>query len=131
MLTQLTFGCNVSDVNIRRYTMNVAITVVATLMLATASALAAGFERATVPDPDGVPLEAGIWYPSEAPAAAQPLGLYRQIVATDGAVAGRGLPLIVMSHGSGGSFAGHYDTALVLAEAGFVVGAITHAGDNT
>jgi predicted dienelactone hydrolase len=40
------------------------------------------------------------------------------------------LPLIVISHGSGGSFEGHYDTALALAEAGFVVAAVTHTGDN-
>jgi predicted dienelactone hydrolase len=51
-------------------------------------------------------------------------------VAVGGEVAGRGLPLVVMSHGSGGSFAQHYDTALALAEAGFVVAAVTHTGDN-
>jgi predicted dienelactone hydrolase len=93
-------------------------------------ALSAGFERVTVTDPDGPPLEAGIWYPSEASASPQPLGLYQQNVATDAAVAGHGLPLIVMSHGSGGSFEGHYDTALALAAAGFVVAAVTHTGDN-
>jgi predicted dienelactone hydrolase len=110
--------------------MNVAIAALGALMLATAPALSAGFERVTVPDPDGPPLEAGIWYPSEAPTSSQPLGLYRQSVATDGAVAGRRLPLIVISHGSGGSFEGHYDTALALAEVGFVVAAVTHTGDN-
>lgn len=35
-----------------------------------------------------------------------------------------------MSHGNGGSFAGHADTAQALAEAGFVVAALTHPGDN-
>jgi Prolyl oligopeptidase family len=110
--------------------MNVAFTAVTTLMLAATPALSAGFERVTVSDPDGPPLEAGIWYPSEAPAASQPLGLYRQTVATGGSVVGSGLSLIVMSHGSGGSFEGHYDTALALAEAGFVVAAVTHTGDN-
>ena len=35
-----------------------------------------------------------------------------------------------MSHGNGGWFAGHYDTALALAHAGFVVAALTHPGDN-
>jgi predicted dienelactone hydrolase len=35
-----------------------------------------------------------------------------------------------MSHGTGGSFEGHYDTAIALAEAGFVVAAVTHTGDN-
>jgi predicted dienelactone hydrolase len=60
----------------------------------------------------------------------QRLGLFEQTVATGGAIAGRDLPLIVMSHGSGGSFEGHYDTALALAESGFVVAAVTHTGDN-
>jgi predicted dienelactone hydrolase len=110
--------------------MKIVVIALVTLMLAISPALSAGFERVTVPDPNGLPLEAGIWYPSEAPGASQPLGLYRQTVATGGAVAGRGLPLIVMSHGSGGSFEGHYDTALALAEAGFVVAAVTHTGDN-
>ena len=40
------------------------------------------------------------------------------------------MPLIVVSHSTGGSFADHYDTALALAEAGFVVAAVTHTGDN-
>jgi predicted dienelactone hydrolase len=110
--------------------MNIAVATLGALMLAATPALSAGFERVTVHDSEGQPLEAGIWYPSEAPTSSQPLGLYRQTVAIDGTVAGRGLPLIVMSHGSGGSFEGHYDTALALAEAGFVVAAITHTGDN-
>ena len=33
----------------------------------------------------------------------------------------RSLPLVVMSHGTGGSFLGHFDTAMALADAGFVV----------
>jgi predicted dienelactone hydrolase len=45
-------------------------------------------------------------------------------------VAGRGLPLIVLSHGTGGAFFTHYDTALALAEAGYVVASVTHTGDN-
>lgn len=39
-------------------------------------------------------------------------------------------PLIVISHGNGGSALGHQDTAEALAEAGFVVAALTHPGDN-
>jgi predicted dienelactone hydrolase len=35
-----------------------------------------------------------------------------------------------MSHGNGGWYAGHYDTAQALAHAGFVVAALTHPGDN-
>jgi predicted dienelactone hydrolase len=110
--------------------MKLAATALATLMLAATPALSAGFERVTVPDPDGPPLQAGIWYPSETPASSQSIGAYSQTVAAGGEIAGRGLALIVMSHGSGGSFEGHYDTALALAEAGFVVAAVTHTGDN-
>src|SRR5271154_973152 len=114
----------------RRRTMNIAAAARRTPVSAATPAFSAGFERVVVADPDGAPLEAGIWYPSAAVAVPQPLGPYRQTVATGAAVAGRGLPLIVMSHGSGGSFQGHYDTALALAEAGFVVAAVTHSGDN-
>src|SRR5580704_632779 len=130
MLTQLTFGGNVSCVNIREAATHPVVVALGILLLAATPALSAGFERVDVADPAGPPLEAGIWYPSEAPASGQSLGLLQQTVALNAAVAGRGLPLIVMSHGSGGSFAGHYDTALALAEAGFVVAAVTHTGDN-
>ena len=51
-------------------------------------------------------------------------------VAVNGSVHGKALPLVVMSHGNGGSFLGHYDTAIALADAGFVVAAVTHTGDN-
>lgn len=37
---------------------------------------------------------------------------------------------MVISHGSGSYFAGHADTALALAEAGFIVAAPTHPADN-
>jgi predicted dienelactone hydrolase len=136
MLTQLTFENNVSGVNIiivdiRRTTMNVVVVALTTLLtLAAGPALAVGFEQVTVPDPDGPPLEAGIWYPSDAPPSSQPLGLFVQDVASGAPVAGRALPLVVMSHGTGGTFEGHYDTALALAEAGFVVASVTHTGDN-
>ena len=100
------------------------------VMLGASPALSAGFEQVMVPDPEGAPLEVGIWYPSNAPAAPQRLGLFEQTVADGAAVAGRNLPLIVMSHGTGGSFEGHYDTALALTDAGFVGAAVTHTGDN-
>ena len=41
------------------------------------------------------------------------------------------LPLVVVSHGRGGNFAGHHDTAEALADAGFIVAAISHPGDNS
>jgi predicted dienelactone hydrolase len=36
----------------------------------------------------------------------------------------------VISHGTGGGAETHYDTALALAQAGFIAAALTHTGDN-
>ncbi|WP_437616299.1 alpha/beta hydrolase family protein [Erwinia sp. V71] len=43
---------------------------------------------------------------------------------------GSNLPLIVFSHGYGGSNLSHHDLAEYLADSGFVVAAINHPGDN-
>lgn len=67
-------------------------------------------EDASAPDPDDRPLQLRIWYPE------------RHVV-------GRA-PLVVISHGAGGSLYGHSDTAIALARAGFVVVAMNHTGDN-
>jgi hypothetical protein len=70
-----------------------------------------GFEEITIPDLEEPSLNGGVWYPAGRHA--------------DG---GR-LPLIVFSHGGGGSYDGHAGTAFALARAGFVVAALNHAGD--
>jgi predicted dienelactone hydrolase len=44
-------------------------------------------------------------------------------------IKGDDLSFVVISHGGGGSYASHYDTALALAHAGFVAAAISHTGD--
>ncbi len=99
-------------------------------LLISAQANAAGFTQVSVPDPGNPPLEVGIWYPSDAPAHKERLFLDDQHVARDRAISGRALPLIVMSHGQGGRFDNAIDTALALANAGFVAAALTHTGDN-
>ena len=48
----------------------------------------------------------------------------------NGPLAGTRHPLIVMSHGTGGMALNSYDTAIALADAGFVVASVTHTGDN-
>jgi predicted dienelactone hydrolase len=88
-----------------------------------------GFETSSAPVPGDKPLALTIWYPTDAPERSLPLGLYAQSVAPGAAPAGRGHPLIVISHGTGGSNADHYDTARALAAVGFVVAAPTHTGD--
>ena len=91
---------------------------------------AVGFQQVSVPDPEGKPIAMAIWYPSDARAADSPLGMFSQFVATNAPVSGKQLPLILISHGTSGSLASHYDTALALAKAGFVAAAITHTGDS-
>ncbi len=74
--------------------------------------------------------EVGVWYPSRGAPAHQRLGLFDQDAVIAGPLVGTALPLVVMSHGTGGFFAGHVDTAIILARQGFVVAALTHPGDN-
>ena len=100
------------------------------LLASSGGAGAVGFQQAAAPDPQGQPLELDIWYPSDAPTAPHPLGPFEQTVAVDGAIAGSGLPLIVISHGTGGAAETHYDIGLALAQAGFIAVAVTHTGDN-
>lgn len=106
------------------------ISVAGMLLCLAVDAGAVGFQHVVAPDPDGAPLEVGIWYPSTATPAVLPTRTVTQTVAADAPVDGEALPLIVISHGTGGSYLGHYDTAIALAEAGFVVAAVTHTGDN-
>lgn len=98
--------------------------------LAAAPAHAAGYQYGRAADPEGKPLEIGIWYPSAAKPAPLTLGPTTIHVAVDAPVQGKNLPLVVVSHGNGGFFLSHHDTAAALADAGFVVVAVTHTGDN-
>jgi predicted dienelactone hydrolase len=91
---------------------------------------AAGFREISVPFGDEPALLTGIWYPSHDPGRPRRMGMHESIVAVNGAVAGSSLPLVAMSHGSGGWYGAQYTTAMALADAGFVVASVTHPGDN-
>lgn len=95
-----------------------------------AAPLAAGFETLRVSDGTDKPLEVAVWYPTEAVAQPVDLGPFTLDIARGGALAGQRLPLIVISHGNGGATLSHHDTAVALAQAGFVVAAVAHTGDN-
>jgi predicted dienelactone hydrolase len=96
------------------------------------SAKAAGIQLLSS-DPE---LAGAIWYPCAGAPKDVPLGkLTVGPVNTlpgvkDCPVTGTKLPLIIFSHGRGGYFGANHDTAEALADAGFVVAAINHAGDN-
>lgn len=106
------------------------ILALAVLLAGADRADAVGFEQIAVPDPEGQPIAVDLWYPSDAPTAPLRLGPYEQTVAVDGPIAGSNLPLTLISHGTGGSALTHYDTAIALAEAGYITAAVEYTGDN-
>ena len=68
--------------------------------------------------------------PFENAAVRESIGPFQQTVVPNGTIAGTGLPLVLISHGTAGSEASHYDTALALADEGFVAATLTLTGDN-
>ncbi len=94
------------------------------------SVQAAGFQAVDIKDASHPPMQLAIWYPSATAPAVTGMGLGVQNVAAGGKIEGTSLPLVIFSHGTGGSAFSHFDTALALADAGFVVAAVTHPGDN-
>lgn len=88
-----------------------------------------GFQRLMIADPGHPTITAGVWYPTNAKPGFMLLGTGGERVARDAPVDGDHLPLVVFSHGTGGSAASHADTAIALAENGFIVIAPTHPGD--
>jgi predicted dienelactone hydrolase len=81
-------------------------------------------------------LAGAIWYPCAG--EPKPVALGNLAVAADFSligmkdcpVTGAKLPLVIFSHGRTGWFGAHHDTAEALADAGLVVAAINHPGDN-
>lgn len=91
---------------------------------------AAGFEQLEVPASGGEPtIEAMVWTPCAGDSGSSEIGPYSVRAIPDCAVTAQSLPLVVISHGYGGSLLGHHDTATALADAGFVVATLNHPGD--
>jgi len=90
-----------------------------------------GFQIGRATDPAGAAFPIALWYPSSAsPRPTTLIGNVLLSVAPDGAIRGGRLPLVVISHGNGGSVVSHADLAMALAGAGYVVAAPMHPGDN-
>ena len=103
-----------------------------TLCLSAALAQAAGLQSIDVPaDADGPALKGGMWSPCSEPPGEVLLGGRTMPGVKDCPISGDKLPLIVFSHGNGGSFVNFPDTAKTLADAGYIVVAINHPGDNS
>jgi predicted dienelactone hydrolase len=100
------------------------------LCLAATLAQAAGLRTIDIQaDADGPALTGAVWYPCSQPSGEVEIGKYTLPGVKDCPLPDRKLPLIVVSHGRTGNFAGHHDTDAILADAGFIVAAINHPGD--
>lgn len=71
-----------------------------------------------------------VFYPSSSPARAERLGPFELQVALGGAPLPGPYPLVLISHGSGGSPATHRELACHLARRGFIVGVPEHPFNN-
>jgi predicted dienelactone hydrolase len=109
----------------------VAAILIALAVVAT-SAQASGFRSIEAPASGDRPaMTGGMWYPCSSRPGEINLGPITIIGTKDCPIRGANLPLIVISHGNVGAWFDHHDTAAALADAGFVVAAISHRGDNT
>ena len=91
----------------------------------------AGCRSFDVPD-DGLGLSVTVYvmYPSASPEHPETLGPFRQNLALDAPVAAGVFPLVVLSHGNGGSGIIHRTTGADLARAGYIVALLEHPGNN-
>lgn len=78
----------------------------------------------------GARIPVRVLYPARAPERLEHFGPYSLAVATDARVEGERLPLVVISHGTGGSPWTYRGMAAHLARAGFVVALLEHPGNN-
>jgi predicted dienelactone hydrolase len=103
----------------------------ATACFATTLAQAAGVQFITVPaDIQGPKLTGAVWTPCAESAQEVKLRGVTAPGVMSCPIVGDSLALVVVSHGKAGWFGAYHDTAETLADAGFVVAAINHPGDN-
>lgn len=104
--------------------------VVAIAATAVRPARTIGMQQVLAADAGHPPIQVTLLYPSSDKPRWTWFGMAAAMLAPDGAVDGTGQPLVVISEGTAGTSMSHLDTALALAEAGYVVAAPLHTGDN-
>ena len=101
------------------------------LSLTATPAVASGFQFVEIPaTATQPPIEAAVWYPTDASVPEAPNTPFGQALAHGAPVAGDDLPVVVISHGDGGWFGGHAGLARDLARAGMVAVALNHPGNS-
>lgn len=92
-------------------------------------AFSAGVVRLSVSDIDG-PFDTMVWYPISGPETPWQAGPFTVDASLNGAIArDKRFPIVIFSHGSGGTPLGHRELLSSLARAGFVVVSPVHLGD--
>lgn len=76
------------------------------------------------------PMKAAVFYPSSDRSESMRLGPLEIGAKKDAKVSSGRHPVVLFSHGNGGSMFSHHDTAEYLARHGYIVAAIEHPGDN-
>lgn len=110
-------------------------TAILLLMVASAQATEIGFRRIVTHADNPRPLSISLWYPTRETAPSGPVGENRAFVGipavTDAAPDQERHPLVVLSHGYGGSWRNLNWLAGELVEAGYAVAAPDHPGTTT
>ncbi len=114
-----------------RHTLFLFCALISSLAQANEPLFKAGFRFTQLSDPVGnKPMKAAVFYPANATSSRTKVGPV-EIMAEENAPLHQGrYPLVLISHGNGGSLFSHHDTATFLAQNGFVAVAIEHPGDN-
>lgn len=90
-----------------------------------------GFHAISMRDPVGGGSMPGyVFYPATQATGSTRLGAYEVAATVDAPAVPGAKPLVVISHGHGGSAVGHHDLAVYLARHGFVVATLEHPKDN-
>ena len=105
------------------------IAVVAAFAGASAQAEGVGFRDIRV-EADGERLLTALWYPTDAPSGRMSVGPFTMNASRAAPLGNERYGFVLLSHGTGGGRLNHRDTAIRLAEAGYIVAAPEHAGDS-
>ena len=107
----------------------IALALAAVFAVASAQAEGVGF-RDLVVEVDGETMVTALWYPSEGATGRTVVGPFTMAASRDAPMGEGRYGLILLSHGTGGGRLNHRDTAIRLAEGGYIVAAPEHAGDS-
>jgi len=101
------------------------------VVLQAAPVTGVGLQLLQLPDPTGpATMKVALFYPAAILTGTTAIGPLDISAQRDAQPQPGSYPLVLISHGSGGSMFSHHDTASALARQGFVVAAIEHPGDN-